>query len=162
MSLRSAALFAGLVPFAFAATAAAADCPAVTVEKDAGRIAVYPGGEAGPNKLDYAYIAVVLSAVAVCREDDNDNILADVTVTYALAPGPLYQGSAQLEVFAAAMRGGSETGGQATKIDSWTPAKDTPVTVTSTATGLVLGDSDAVDSGGVTIAAGFVKTESAP
>ncbi len=162
MSLRSAALFAGLLPFAFGATAVAADCPAVTVEKDAGRIAVYPGGAAGPNKLDYAYIAVVLSAVAVCREDDNDAIVADVTLTYALEPGPLYQGSAQLEVFAAAVRGGEPSGGQVTKIDSWTPARGTPVTVTSTATGLMLGDADGVEDGSITIAAGFVKEATAP
>ncbi|BCW90221.1 hypothetical protein sos41_33890 [Alphaproteobacteria bacterium SO-S41] len=165
MSLRTAAILAGFLPLiAFAPTALADDlCPVVKVEKEAGRLAVYPGGAPGRNKLDYAYIAVVLSATAVCHEDDNDNIVADVTVTYALEPGPLYRGSADIEVFSSVMRDGNVVGRQVTAKKTSSPPKDGgAVTLSLTATGLVAGDEDTLETGGTTIAAGFVKEAVTP
>ena len=159
MSLRNAAILAGFLPLiALAPSAQAADlCPAVKVEKEAGRLASYPGGAPGRNKLDYAFIAVVLSATAVCHEDDNDNIVADITVTYALEPGPLYRGSAEVEIFASVMRDGNVVGRQVSAKKSVNPPKDGgAVTLTVTATGLVTGFQR------VFIAAGFVKEAVAP
>ena len=117
-----------------------------------------PGGAPGRDKLDYAFIAVVLSAEAVCREDDNDNIVADVTITYAVEPGPLYQGVADVQLFASATEAGDISDRQVTASKSSRLAKDSgPVTLTVTAAGLVLGDEDTVEAGGIGIAAGFVK-----
>ena len=103
MTLRIAAVSAAFCLAGLAAPAFAGVqdiCPSVKVEKEAGRLAVYPGGAPGRDKLDYAFIAVILAADAVCREDDNDNIVADVTITYAVEPGPLYQGVADVQLFA--------------------------------------------------------------
>lgn len=166
MSLRNAVLTAacGLVVFASAAEARLQDyCPAVKVDKQAGRLAVYPGGAPARDKLDYAYIAVILSAEAVCREDENDNIVADVTFTYALEPGPLYQGSAPVQLSATATQGGEGTEREVTASKTSRPAKDAKaITLTVTATGLVLGDEATLEAGGYGIAGGFVKEAVAP
>lgn len=132
-------------------------CPAVSVDGETGRTVSYPGGEPGRRAQDYSFIAVVLSADAVCTTDDDDRVIAEVNVTYAIEAGPLYRGSAELTVQATVLSGdGQVTSGTATKKSSPSSSGGS-LTVTNTISGLVVGDEDLVEEGAYTISVGFAQ-----
>lgn len=158
MSLLRAAVLAPFVGLAIAGSARADDdptdiCPAIVVD-DATRNAAYYPGEPGRNRRDYSHIAVILSATASCVETDDDQIVATVSVTYAVEAGPLYRGGANVKIKAALTKGGApilEAGN----------AKETPLTqgtastVTNTIAGLLIGEDDDVEDGGYTLTVGL-------
>ncbi|MBL9011261.1 MAG: hypothetical protein JNL56_08790 [Alphaproteobacteria bacterium] len=159
MSLRISAVLAGSLGLAALAPAAAAeDCPPVKLDREASRLAVYPGGVPGRNRLDFDYIAVALGATAVCTLDDDDNVVADVTITYATQPGPLYRGKTVVEGFADANRDGAPVGRQKTAKATLNPPKDSDgVTDRIVIRGLVVGNEDNVEDGGYAIVTGLVQ-----
>lgn len=142
-----------------AGIAQAADdvCPPVSIDPAMRNMVSYPGGEPGRRKQDYSYIAAVLSADATCTTDDDDRVIADVTITYAIEAGTLYRGSADLEVTAIVRDGPAEAGRGTSKKTSAPSADGKPMTVTDTIRGLVIGDEDAVADGNFSISAGFSK-----
>jgi hypothetical protein len=133
-------------------------CPSVGAVKDAKTHAAYPGGAPGRNAKEFSHIAVILSAAAACREDADGNMVADVTVQYALETGPLYRGSAETEIFASVTRGGTETGKRLTSTKTVTPeGLGTQITVTDTISGLMIGGDDVAEAPDLGIAVGFSK-----
>lgn len=141
------------------AAAASADeiCPVVTVDPGMKQMVSYPGGEAGRRKGDYTFIAVVLGAEAVCGFDDDDNLIATVTVTYAVEAGPLYRGSADVPVAAIVRNGGAEVIRGGARKTSSPPTGGGALTVTDTISGLLVGEDDEVEDGNFSITAGFEK-----
>jgi len=132
-------------------------CPAVGIAKDAKTIAVYPGGAPGRSAKEYAHIAVILAAAATCREDEDGNMVADVTVQYAVETGSLYRGSAETTVYADVERGG-EAGTRLTSAKTVHPdGLGTQITVNDTISGLMVGDDEAVEAPDLGIVVGFVK-----
>jgi hypothetical protein len=133
-------------------------CPSVGIARDAKTIAVYPGGSPGRSPKEYNHIAVIIAAAATCREDENGNMLADVTVQYALETGSLYRGAAETGIFAAVTRGNAEVGTRLTGAKTVNPeGLGTQMTVTDTIRGLMIGDDDAAEAPDIGIAVGFVK-----
>lgn len=134
-------------------------CPSVGIEKAAKTIAVYPGGAPGRSVKEYNHIAVILAASAACREDPDGNMVADVTIYYAVEAGSLYRGAAETEVFAATTRGDTQTGTRLTSVKSVNPGggNGTQLTVSDTITGLMIGDDEAAEAPDLGIAVGFVK-----
>ncbi|MFO1236105.1 MAG: hypothetical protein U1F24_03590 [Alphaproteobacteria bacterium] len=157
--LRVSAFLSGLLVLGLGAPVALAeDCPPVKLDPQASRLAVYPGGVPGRNRLDYDFIAVAIGASAVCTVDDDDNVIADVTITYAAQPGPLYRGKTVVEVFADAERGGAAAGRQKSARSTLNPPNDSPgVTDHIVIRGLVVGTEDEMDEGGLGIVAGIVQ-----
>lgn len=132
-------------------------CPPVGIAKDAKTHAVYPGGAPGRSAKEYNHIAVILAAAATCREDADGNMVADVTVQYALETGPLYRGSAHTEIFVTVERGGTETA-RLTSTKTVNPeGLGTQITVSDTVTGLMIGDDDAAEAPDLGIVVGFSK-----
>ncbi len=105
MSLLRATALAPFLALGVSGLARAADqptdiCPAVVID-DAARNAAYYPGEPGRNRRDYSHIAVILSAVASCVETDDDQIVATVSIPYAVESGPRYRGGAHVKLRAA-------------------------------------------------------------
>ncbi len=146
--------------FGAAVSAARADdvCPGVTLDPKASKTVSYPGGEPGRRPQDYSYIAVILSADAVCTTDDDDNVIAQVNVTYAVEAGTLYRGAGEVTVEAAVRGSATAGGGNATKKVT-PPAEGGSITVTDTIANVVAGNEDAVEQGLVTIVVGFAKAQ---
>jgi hypothetical protein len=132
-------------------------CPAVGIAKDAKTQAVYPGGAPGRSAKEYNHIAVILAAGATCREDQDGNMVADVTVQYALETGPLYRGVAETEVFVALEKGGVETARLASTKTVNPEGLGTQITVSDTVTGLMIGDDEAAEAPDLAIVVGFRK-----
>jgi hypothetical protein len=156
-SLLRAATFAPIFAAALITPSRADDeptdiCPAIVID-DAARNAAYYPGEPGRNRKDYSHIAVILSAVASCVETDDEQIVATVRVTYAVEAGPLYRGAAKVTIKAWSKKGGSYVEGYNTKETPLT--KGTPVTVTDTTSGMIIGSADSVEEGGDTIVVGL-------
>ena len=154
--LRAAAL-APFLTLGLAAPAAADDeptdiCPALVID-EATRNAVYYPGEPGRNRKDYSHIAVILSAVASCVETDDEQIVASVTITYAVEPGPLYRGDAKVTITAASKLGGSAVEAANTKEISLQMGK--PATVSDTISGMIIGSADDVEARGDTLIVGL-------
>jgi hypothetical protein len=158
--MRHIILLATLLPLAACASGApsAENCPAVRVDAERGRLAKYPGMASGRVKTDYEFIAAASSVTALCASNKDGMVFADVTLNYALRPGPLYQGAVSLEAFAAAQKNGGVAGQPVTEQQTLTPASDSAgVTASVTIRGLLLGTEDEVEAGAVTISAGFVQ-----
>jgi len=156
-SLLRAAAFAPILAAALITPSRAADdptdiCPAIVID-DAARNAAYYPGEPGRNRKDYSHIAVILSAVASCVETDNDQIVATVTVTYAVEAGPLYRGAAKVTIKVAFKKGGSSADAANTKETTLT--KGTPATVSDTISDIMIGSADDVEEGGYTLVVGL-------
>lgn len=133
-------------------------CPPVSIETAAKNIAVYPGGGEGRTPSAYSHIAVIISAAAVCREDENEQLVADVTIHYAVEPGPYYTGAAEQEVSAVVTRAGSAQGEAMKARRTVTPEfGGQPQIVSETISGLPVGEEAAVENGGLDIIVGFVK-----
>ncbi len=129
-------------------------CPAIVVDAGARNAAYYPPAQTR-NRRDYSHIAVILSATASCVETDDDQIVATVTVTYAVEAGTLYRGGANVKIKAALTNNGaavSET--ENAKETPLTPG--TPSTVTNTIAGILVGEDDAVEDGAFTLTVGLV------
>ena len=138
----------------FSSSEVASMCPAPVLDAEARNRAAYPGDEPGRAAQDYSFIAVIVSAVAVCREDEDDRLVADVTVTYAIEPGPLYRGVAENEVVAAVSGPAGEfTRGTASRnvVHEGREAR----AIQDVVRGVVIGDFDTVEAG-VTLKVGFV------
>ncbi len=156
-SLLRAAAFAPILAAALITPSMADDeptdiCPALVID-DATRNAAYYPGEPGRNRRDYSHIAVILSAVASCVETDDEQIVASVTVTYAVEAGPLYRGDSKVTIKAWSKKGGSSVEAYNTKEMPLT--KGTPVTVTDTISGMIIGSAESVEEGGDTIVVGL-------
>jgi len=132
-------------------------CPSVGIAKDAKTHAVYPGGAPGRSVKEYNHIAVVLGATAVCREDADGNMVADVTVQYAVETGPLYRGSAETVIFAAVQRGGTESARLTSSKTVRPEGLGAQLTVNDTITGLLIGDDDAAEAPDLAIVVGFTE-----
>lgn len=131
-------------------------CPAVVIDPAARNAAYYPG-EPGRNRSDYSHIAVVLSATASCVENDDDQILATVSVTYGVEPGPLYRGGAEVTVTAALTKSGAPAGDTEVRKET-SLAQGGPATVTSTITDMPIGLDDDVEAGLYTLTIGLVPS----
>lgn len=133
-------------------------CPVVGIAKDAKTHADYPGGAPGRSAKEFNHIAVILAAAATCREDADGNMVADVTIQYAVETGSLYRGSAATEVFAGLTRGGGETGTRLTSTKTVNPdGIGAQVTVSDTISGLMIGDDDAAEAPDTGIVVGFSR-----
>lgn len=159
MSLLRVAALAPFLALAVSGIARAEDdptdiCPAIVID-DAARNAAYYPGEPGRNRRDYSHIAVILSAVASCVETDDDQIVATVSITYAVESGPLYRGGANVKIRAALTKGGAPVlEAQNARETPLTPG--TPATLTNTITGLLVGLDDEVEEGGFILTVGLV------
>ena len=152
-SLAALALAAGLAAPARADDDPTDICPAIVVDDQARNAAYYPPSQ-GRNRRDFSHIAVILSATASCVETDDDQIVATVSVTYAVEAGTLYRGGANVKIRAALTHNGapvSEAGNA--RETALTPG--TPATVTNTIAGLTIGEDDEVESGAFTLTVGL-------
>lgn len=157
----SAARAAAVAPFlalalvdSAAAQRATDICPDLVIDEATRNAAYYPGGAPGRNRADYSHIAVILSAEVACVETRDDQIIATVSVTYAVEPGPLYRGGANVKITAALTYNGSPISDAG---NAWetplTPGK--PVTITNTIAGIHVGEDDDVKDGGFVLKVGL-------
>lgn len=129
-------------------------CPAIVVDAGARNAAYYPPAQTR-KRADYSHIAVILSATASCVETDDDQIVATVTVTYAVEAGTLYRGGANVKIKAALTNNGAPVSeAENAKETPLTPG--TPATVTNTIAGILVGEDSAVEDGAYTLTVGLV------
>ncbi|MFT3809409.1 MAG: hypothetical protein QM698_05775 [Micropepsaceae bacterium] len=129
-------------------------CPAIVVDNATRNAAYYPPAQSR-NRRDFSHIAVILSATASCVENDDDQIVATVSVTYAVEAGTLYRGGANVKIKAALTNNGAPVlEAENAKETVLTPG--TPATVTNTIAGILVGEDDAVEDGGFTLTVGLV------
>lgn len=129
-------------------------CPAIVVDAGARNAAYYPPAQTR-KRADYSHIAVILSATASCVETDDDQIVATVTITYAVEAGTLYRGGANVKIKAALTNNGAPVSeAENAKETPLTPG--TPATVTNTIAGILVGEDSAVEDGAYTLTVGLV------
>lgn len=149
---------AALFVLAFAGTAAAERptdiCPDLVIDDAARNAAYYPGGQPGRNRRDYSHIAVVLSATVSCVETRDDQIIATVSVTYALEPGPLYRGGANVKITAALTHAGARISESGNDWESQLNMGE-PVSITNHITGIQVGRDRDVKAGGYLLTVGL-------
>lgn len=164
MSFRLAAFAVACLPLGACATGFSESelrdyCPSVSISKEARSFASYPGGEPGRNSRDYTHIAVITGATSTCYADAQGNMVADINVSYAVEPGPLYRGVADNTLFASTSHGGRDTVRKVTGTGSTSPDPGTTGKTTAVVRGLVIG-AKGVEDENLTIVVGFQNPES--